>query len=55
MVSSALIFIEMTCEVGLAKLDLENFKMKIFGEKCQKAESTQDFSPAARPQLAFGE
>ncbi len=39
MVLSALIFIEMTCEVGLAKLDLESLKMKIFGEKCQKAEA----------------
>ena len=55
MVLSALIFIKMTCEVGLAKLDLGNLKMKIFGENVKKAESTQDFSPPARPQLAFGE
>jgi len=33
---SALLFIEMTCEVGLAKLDLENLQTEIFGEKCQK-------------------
>ena len=55
MVLSALIFIEMACEVGLAKLDLESLKMRMFGEKCQKGRSTQYFSPPARPQLAFGE
>ena len=52
---SALLFIEMICEVGLAKLNLENLKTEILVKNVKKAESTQDFSPAARPQLAFGE
>ena len=39
MVLSALIFIEMTCEVGLVKLDLESLKMKIFGKNVKKAEA----------------
>jgi len=39
MVLSALIFIEMTCEVGLVKLDLESLKMRIFGENVKKAEA----------------
>jgi len=49
---SALLFIEMTCEVGLANLDLENLKTKIFGEKCQKGrehpESLASSSPPTR-------
>jgi len=44
-----------TCEVVWTKLDLENLKTKILGEYVKKAESTQDFSPPVRPQLAFGE
>ena len=52
---SALLFIEMICEVGLAKLNLENLKTEILVKNVKKAESTQDFSPPARPQLAFGE
>ena len=55
MVLSALIFIEMTCEVGLVKLDLESLKWGFLVKNVKKAESTQDFSPPARPQLAFGE
>jgi len=43
MVLSALIFIEMTCEVGLVKLDLESLKMRIFGEKCQKGREHPGF------------
>ena len=55
MVLSALIFIEMTCEVGLAKLNLENLKTEILVKNVKKAESTQNHSPRARPQRAFGE
>ena len=39
MVLSALIFIEMTCEVGLAKLDLESLKMRILVKNVKKAEA----------------
>jgi len=39
MVLSALIFIEMTCEVGLVKFDLESLKMRNFGENVKKAEA----------------
>jgi len=39
MVLSVLIFIEMTCEVGLVKLDLESLKMRVFGENVKKAEA----------------
>jgi len=55
MVLSALIFIRKTCEVVRTKLDLGNLKMEILGEKCQKGREHPDFSPVARPQLAFGE
>ena len=48
MVLSALLFLEMTCEVGLAKLDLENLKTEIFGEKCQKGrEHPESLAPNA--------
>jgi len=55
MVLSALLFIELTCEVVWTNLDLGSLKTKFLGENVKKAESTQYCSPVARPQLAFGE
>ena len=39
MVLSALIFIEMTCEVGLVKFNLESLKMRILLKNVKKAEA----------------
>jgi len=39
MVLSAPIFIEMTCEVGLVKFDLESLKMRILLKNIKKAEA----------------
>jgi len=55
MVLSALLFIEMTCEIVWTKLDLGNLKRRFLVKNVKKAERTQDFSPPVRPQLAFGE
>ena len=46
---SALLFIEMVCEVGLAKLDLENLKTEIIGEKCQKGREHSGFLASSLP------
>jgi len=51
MVLSVPVFIEMTCEVGLVKLDLGSLKMKILLKNVKKAEAPSD----SRPQPAFGE
>jgi len=52
MVLSALLFIEMTCEVVWTKLNLGNLKTKILGGKCQNGrehpESLACSSPPTR-------
>jgi len=54
-VLSALLFIGKTYEVVWTELDLGNLKRRFLVKNVKKAESTQDFSPPVRPQLAFGE